>query len=152
MLEVETERGSVRIELDGTLAPRTSGAIISLASDGFYDGLVFHRVVPGFVVQGGCPRGDGFGGPGYALLDEVSPQPFSRGTVGIATNGRDTGGSQFFVMQAEHPHLVGGYTQLGHVTEGIEVIDALQEGDRILRVRVLEPRSEEASLAREGRR
>ena len=140
VLAIDTHRGRIRLELDGTSAPRTAGAFLGLVTEAFYDGLTWHRVVPGFVAQGGCPRGDGYGGPGYALLDETSPLPFSRGAVGIATNGRDTGGSQFFIMQAEHPHLVGGYTRVGRVTEGIDVVDALQEGDRILRIRVLDPR------------
>jgi peptidyl-prolyl cis-trans isomerase B (cyclophilin B) len=92
--------------------------------------------VSDFVVQGGCPRGDGWGGPGYTVEDETSPLPFVRGAVGIATSGRDTGGSQFFIMHSAHPHLDGGYSVVGRVLEGMEVVDALQVDDRILRAQV----------------
>lgn len=132
-LVLETVRGTVVMGLDGDRAPRFAGVLAFLAERGDYNGLTFHRVVSGFVAQGGCPRGDGWGGPGYTVAGETSPQPFSRGAIGIATNGRDTGGSQFFFMHAYHPHLDGGYPWVGRVIEGIDVVDALQPDDRILR-------------------
>ncbi len=135
-LRLETNRGEVLIELYGDVAPRITGVLVGLARSGFYDGLLFHRVVSDFVVQGGCPRGDGWGGPGYTVEDETSPLPFVRGAVGIATSGRDTGGSQFFIMHSAHPHLDGGYSVVGRVLEGMEVVDALQVDDRILRAQV----------------
>jgi cyclophilin family peptidyl-prolyl cis-trans isomerase len=91
-------------------------------------------VVPDFVVQGGDPRGDGEGGPGYAIRCEVNPHPYVRGTVGMALSGKDTGGSQFFFTIAPQPHLDGRYTTFGQVTKGAEVMDGLLEGDRIIDV------------------
>lgn len=135
-LKLETIRGTVVIELYGEVAPQTTGTLVALTKAGFYDDKTFHRIVSNFVVQGGCPRGDGWGGPGYVIRDETSPLPFVRGAVGIATNGRDTGGSQIFVMHAHHPHLEGGYTLVGHVLEGIAVVDALQSDDRILKATI----------------
>jgi cyclophilin family peptidyl-prolyl cis-trans isomerase/HEAT repeat protein len=135
-LAVRTQRGDVEIELFGDVAPHAVGSVVDLASRGFYRDLAFHRVVPNFVAQGGCPRGDGWGGPGYTLPEETSPIPFVRGAVGIATNGPDTGGSQFFVMHSRHPHLEGAYSVIGRVTAGIEVVDALQPDDRIIDVEV----------------
>jgi cyclophilin family peptidyl-prolyl cis-trans isomerase/HEAT repeat protein len=132
VLHLSTSRGPVALEIDGRRAPRTVGALLALVRRGFFDGLTFHRVVPDFVVQGGCPRGDGSGGPGFELVSEHSPEPFARGAVGIATSGRDTGGSQLFVMHAHHPHLDGGYAQIGRVRSGIEVLDALQVDDVIV--------------------
>ena len=114
-LRIETKRGNIVVELDGTRAPRVAGALRWLTENRRYDGLTFHRVVSDFVAQGGCPRGDGWGGPGFNVPGEVSPERFVRGAVGIATNGRDTGGSQFFIMHSHHPHLDGGYPWVGRV-------------------------------------
>lgn len=136
-LGLDTDRGEVVIELFGDVAPVTTGVVVELARSGFYDGKTFHRIVTDFVAQGGCPRGDGWGGPGYAIPSEGSPLPFVRGAVGMATNGLDTGGSQFFIMHSYHPHLDGNYTLVGRVESGIEVVDALQEDDRILSAKVL---------------
>ncbi len=132
-LVMETVRGTVVLGLDGDRAPRFSGVLAFLAERGDYNGLTFHRVVSGFVTQGGCPRGDGWGGPGYTVAGETSSERFARGAIGIATNGRDTGGSQFFFMHAYHPHVDVGYPWVGRVLEGIDVVDALQPDDRILR-------------------
>jgi len=118
------------IQLDGRLAPNTCATILALIEQGFYDDLSFHRVVPDFVIQGGCPRGDGWGGPGYCIRSEWSRLSFERGTVGIAHSGKDTGGSQFFVTLSEQPHLNGRYTIFGEVTEGMEVVDLITPGDR----------------------
>lgn len=138
LVRVRTSRGDVSILLEGSEAPRTVANFLDLARQGFYDGLAFHRVVPDFVVQGGCPRGDGWGGPGYAVRCEGNPLSFSRGAVGMALAGKDTGGSQWFVCHSAQPHLDAGFTVFGHVVEGMEVVDSLQEGDGILGVEILE--------------
>jgi cyclophilin family peptidyl-prolyl cis-trans isomerase/HEAT repeat protein len=130
-VEVRTTRGSFRIRLDCPAAPRTCLSFLTLAGQHFYDGLLFHRVVPDFVIQAGDPRGDGFGGPGYLLPDEINPLRYRRGVVGMALAGPDTGGSQFFVALSPQPHLDGGYTAFGEVVAGVEVLDAIEAGDRI---------------------
>jgi cyclophilin family peptidyl-prolyl cis-trans isomerase len=111
--------------------------LVALAEAGFFDGLSFHRVVPGIVVQGGDPRGDGYGGPGYVVPCEWSNLRYERGTVGIALAGKDTGGSQFFGTQTPQPHLDARYTVVGHVATGLDVIDLLLPGDRIESVEVI---------------
>ncbi len=133
---LHTERGPVHLRLLGDEAPGTVRNFVTLARRGYYDGLTFHRVVPNFVTQGGCPRGDGWGGPGYSIRCEINPVPYRRGTVGMALAGKDTGGSQFFICHSPQPHLDGRYTVFGEVVEGMETVDLLQEGDRILRVEV----------------
>ncbi len=130
-VEVRTNRGSFRLRLDCPRAPRTCLNFLALAGQHFYDGLLFHRVVPDFVIQAGDPRGDGFGGPGYTLADEVNRLRYRRGIIGMALAGPDTGGSQFFVTLSPQPHLDGGYTAFGEVVAGAEVLDAIQAGDRI---------------------
>ena len=124
-----TDRGDFTIDLDGHLAPNTCAVFVDLVEQGFYEGLTFHRVVPDFVIQGGDPRGDGWGGPGYSIRSEWSRAPFRRGTVGIAHDGKDTGGSQFFVTLSEQPHLNGRYTVFGKVSRGLDVIDHIEPGD-----------------------
>jgi cyclophilin family peptidyl-prolyl cis-trans isomerase len=131
-LRIRTSRGELSIDLRPDVAPLTSSALAGLAGRHFYDGLTFHRIVPDFVVQGGDPRGDGDGGPGWALPDEHSPLRFLRGTLGIATNGPETGGSQFFLCHSPQPHLDGRYTIAGQLRAGDDVLDALQPGDTIL--------------------
>lgn len=135
---IETERGGVEIALLAEEAPMTVESFVSLAHRGFFDGLLFHRVVPDFVVQGGDPRGDGTGGPGYAVRDELNPVPYERGTVGMALSGPDTGGSQWFVTLSPQPHLDGSYTVFGRVASGIDVLDRVEQDDRMLRVLVSE--------------
>jgi cyclophilin family peptidyl-prolyl cis-trans isomerase len=130
-VEVRTSRGSFRLRLDCAQAPRTCLNFLELAGQHFYDGLQFHRVVPDFVVQAGDPRGDGFGGPGYTLRDEINRLRYRRGVVGMALAGADTGGSQFFIALSAQPHLDGGYTAFGEVISGLEVLDAIEAGDRI---------------------
>lgn len=132
-LAFETAKGSFTVELDLARAPLNGWNLMALATTGFYDGLGFHRVVPGFVAQGGDPRGDGYGGPGYTVRCELSFEPYRRGSVGMALAGRDTGGSQFFVTYDSTPHLEAGYTVLGRVVEGLEVVDRLLPGDPILK-------------------
>ncbi len=136
-LDVSTDRGSFRIRLDLGAAPLTSREISDLAADGFYDGLGFHRVVPNFVVQGGDPRGDGWGGPGFVLPDEPSLDPFDSWRVGVATSGPETGGCQLFVTLLPADHLTGHYTNIGEVVAGREVLTKLQVGDRILTIKPL---------------
>ena len=134
-LRLRTARGEMVIELRPDLAPLASSALATLARRNFYDGLTFHRVVADFVVQGGDPRGDGDGGPGWALPDEHTPARFVRGTLGIATSGPETGGSQFFLCHSPQPHLDGRYTIAGQLQAGEEVMDALQPGDGIVSAR-----------------
>jgi len=131
---ITTERGVLRIELACGEAPLTCLNFLQLAGQGFYDGLAFHRVVPEFVVQAGDPRGDGWGGPGYTIRDEINPLRFARGTVAMAHSGPGTGGSQFFITLAPQPHLDGGYTVFGRLIGGGEVLDRIVEGDRILEI------------------
>lgn len=132
---LETSKGDVVLDLACAEAALTCANFLSLAAQGFYDGLLFHRVVPDFVVQGGDPRGDGSGGPAWEVRDEINLLRFDRGVLGMALSGPDTGGSQFFVTLAPQTHLDGGYTSFGRVAGGLEVLDALEQWDRILRVR-----------------
>jgi len=136
-LDVVTDRGTFRVRLDLDATPMTSREIWDLAASGFYDGLDFHRVVPNFVVQGGDPRGDGWGWPGFVLADEPSLVPFDSWRVGIATSGPNTGGCQFFVTLMPADHLTGHYTNFGEVVAGREVLTRVEVGDRILRVQTL---------------
>ncbi len=126
---IETAHGPVVIAPDIDAAPATVAQLTRLAREGFFRGLTFHRVVPDFVVQGGDPRGDGEGGPGFTLPCEVSPRSYLRGTVGMALAGKDTGGSQFFVALSPQPHLDGRYTIIGTVASGMEALDGMVEGD-----------------------
>jgi cyclophilin family peptidyl-prolyl cis-trans isomerase len=106
---------------------------VRLVREGFYDGLPWHRVVPNFVIQGGDPLGSGWGGPGYALPDEINRRRFLRGTVGMPKAGKDTGGCQIFITHAPTPHLDGNYTVFGQVTSGLDVVDQIEVGDSIER-------------------
>lgn len=133
---VATNRGNFTIRLMGNEAPGTVANFVTLARRGFYNGLTFHRVVPDFVVQGGDPRGDGWGGPGYTIRCEYNPLLYSRGRVGMALSGKDTGGSQFFITHSPQPHLNGRYTIFGEVTEGMDVVDQIQVGDTITEIRL----------------
>jgi cyclophilin family peptidyl-prolyl cis-trans isomerase/HEAT repeat protein len=135
-LILHTRAGKIEIHLNVVEAPLASTAYLDLARRGFFNGLTFHRVVPGFVIQGGDPRGDGTGGPGFTLRDEVGQRPYARGTVGIALAGKDTGGSQLFIALSPQPHLDGTYPVLGWVADGMDVVDAVQPGDVIERVEV----------------
>ena len=117
-------------------APLTVYNVSSLAARGYFDGQHFHRVVPNFVAQGGDPRGDGSGGPGYAIRDELNRRRYARGTLGMALSGPNTGGSQFFVTHSPQPHLDGGYTVFGQLLSGGDVLDRIIQGDRIVRVTV----------------
>jgi len=127
-VEIKTSAGTLRLRLACPEAPMTCLNFLQLAAQGFYQGLTFHRVVPDFVVQAGDPRGDGFGGPGYSIRDEINLLRYDRGAVGMALAGADTGGSQFFITLAPQPHLDGGYTVFGHVVGGDEVLDRIVRG------------------------
>jgi cyclophilin family peptidyl-prolyl cis-trans isomerase/HEAT repeat protein len=130
-VELRTSRGPIRIRLECPQAPLTCLNFLQLARQHYFDGLSFHRVVPDFVIQGGDPRGDGSGGPGYSIRDEINRLRYERGAVGMALAGADTGGSQFFITLTPQPHLDGGYTVFGTVVAGMEVADAIRVGDRI---------------------
>jgi cyclophilin family peptidyl-prolyl cis-trans isomerase len=133
---LDTDRGTVEIELAVLEAPLTAENFLALARRGYFSGMAIHRVVPNFVVQAGDQRGDGEGGPGYTLRDEINTLPYLRGTVGMALDGADTGGSQFFITHSPQPHLDGKYTVFGRVVAGMDVVDSLQQWDVIRRVRV----------------
>ncbi len=131
---ISTRHGVIEIALDVVEAPLTSMSFVRLAQAGFYNGLSFHRVIPGFVAQGGDPRGDGYGGPGFAQRCEYSGRPFGRGALGMATAGKDTAGSQFFITLEPQPHLDASYTQFGQVLSGMDVVEKIRPGDVILRI------------------
>jgi cyclophilin family peptidyl-prolyl cis-trans isomerase len=129
---VHTSRGDFVIQLvDPKIAPQTVNNFVYLAKNGFYQGLTFHRVVPGFVVQGGDPSGDGTGGPPYKLPNETNPSKWPRGTVGMASSAAGVSGSQFFITLGDAPFLAsnGVYNHFGEVASGMEVIDKIQAGD-----------------------
>ena len=129
-----TSRGPVTIRFYASDAPLTVANFVGLARRGYFDGSAFHRVVPNFVAQDGDPRGDGSGGPGYAIRDELNRRWYDRGAVGMALSGPDTGGSQFFLTHSPQPHLDGHYTVFGHVTAGFAALDSIVQGDRIMTV------------------
>ncbi len=137
-VEMKTNRGTMILELFPKDAPGTVKNFIDLINKGFYNGLTFHRVIPNFVIQGGCPRGDGTGGPGYTIKCEINHNKHLRGSLSMAHAGKDTGGSQFFICHSPQPHLDGVHTVFGRVVEGLEVVDAIQKGDVMEEVRVLE--------------
>ena len=134
--KVRTTKGDVIVHLFPRQAPLTVLNFARLARRGFYKDIIVHRVVPGFVAQVGCPRGDGWGGPGYGLTCELNSVPYAIGTLGMALAGRDTGGSQFFFTLTAQPHLDGNYTVFGRVVRGMDVFYRLERGDRILDIEV----------------
>ncbi len=124
---MSTSEGEIKIELFEGEAPKTVANFRKLAEDGFYDGLTFHRVIPDFMIQGGCPEGTGTGGPGYQFEDEFNDHGVVRGALAMANAGPNTNGSQFFIVTAGAcPHLDGKHTVFGQVTEGMEVVDQIQ--------------------------
>jgi cyclophilin family peptidyl-prolyl cis-trans isomerase/HEAT repeat protein len=137
---IETANGTIEFELAVLDSPQTARNFMALARQGFFNGLQIHRVVPNFVVQDGDPRGDGSGGPGYTIRDELNERPFLRGTVGMALSWKDTGGSQFFIAHSPQPHLDARYTAFGQVVKGMEVVDRIQQGDLIQAIRVWDGR------------
>jgi cyclophilin family peptidyl-prolyl cis-trans isomerase len=135
---VMTKKGSFTVELLPEESPLNVDNFMQLAKRGYFNGITFHRVVPNFVIQGGDPRGDGNGGPGYQIRCEINEVSFERAAVGMALSGKDTGGSQWFVTHSPQPHLDGGYTVFGQVIEGMEVVDRIDRGDEIISVSVTE--------------
>jgi len=133
---IDTSKGTVQIELAVLDAPRTVANFVSLVRKNYFRGVQLHRVVPDFVVQDGDPRGDGEGGPGYTIRDEINQRPYLRGAVGMALDWADTGGSQFFITHSPQPHLDGRYTVFGQVVAGMDVVDRLQQWDTINTIRV----------------
>ncbi|MDX2430430.1 MAG: peptidylprolyl isomerase [Bacteroides sp.] len=140
--EINTDKGVMKVEFYDKDAPGTVENFIKLAKDGYYDGLTFHRVIPDFVIQGGCPDGTGAGGPGYTIDCELEGenQYHDRGVLSMAHAGRNTGGSQFFVCHSRNntAHLDRNHTCFGKVYEGLEVIDAISQGDKITSITVTE--------------
>jgi len=140
--EIHTDKGVMKIEFFDQDAPNTVKNFTELAKKGYYDGLTFHRVIPDFVVQGGCPLGTGTGGPGYKIDCELSGgnQFHDRGVLSMAHAGRNTGGSQFFICHSRRntAHLDRNHTCFGKVVEGLDVIDAIHQGDRITKVLIQE--------------
>jgi peptidyl-prolyl cis-trans isomerase B (cyclophilin B) len=128
---VKTNRGDIELDLFAAEAPKTVNNFVFLARDGFYDGLTFHRVIPGFVTQGGCPHGSGTGGPGYAFEDETkgNPHKHEAGSLSMANAGPNSNGSQFFICHEPQPHLNGRHTVFGKVTRGMDVVLGLEQGD-----------------------
>ena len=125
---IQTSMGAIEVELFAEDAPKTVSNFKDLAGQGFYDGLVFHRVIPDFMIQGGCPRGDGTGDAGYKFEDEINDHAIVRGTLAMANAGPNTNGSQFFVVTADAcPWLDGKHTVFGQVTSGMDVVDAISE-------------------------
>ncbi|MFM2135831.1 MAG: hypothetical protein RL021_1231 [Bacteroidota bacterium] len=139
---IHTEKGNMTVEFFDKDAPNTVKNFIDLAEKGYYDGLTFHRVIPDFVIQGGCPNGTGTGGPGYRIKCELTGdnQYHDRGVLSMAHAGRDTGGSQFFICHSRKntAHLDRNHTCFGKVVEGLDVIDAIRQGDEITRIEVLQ--------------
>jgi cyclophilin family peptidyl-prolyl cis-trans isomerase len=127
---IETTHGTIELELFSDDAPETVANFAKLAGEGFYDGLVFHRVIPDFMIQGGCPQGTGTGGPGYTFGDEINHHPIVRGTLAMANAGPNTNGSQFFIVTAQAtPWLDGKHTAFGQVTSGMDVVDRIQSAE-----------------------
>lgn len=128
---IKTNRGIVTVELNYKTAPFTVQNFVKLSEKGYYNNTIFHRVVPNFVIQGGDPTGTGYGGPGYSIRSELSSLPFDAYTIGMASSGKDTEGSQFFITHSPQPHLDGKYTMFGKVVDGFDVVDKIQIGDYI---------------------
>ena len=140
--EIITEKGTMKVEFFDKDAPGTVENFIKLSKEGFYDGITFHRVIPNFVIQGGCPDGTGMGGPGYTIKCELDGdnQYHDRGVLSMAHAGRDTGGSQFFICHSREntQHLDKNHTVFGKVYEGLEVIDKITQGDKIEKIIISE--------------
>jgi peptidyl-prolyl cis-trans isomerase B (cyclophilin B) len=132
---METDKGTINIEFFDADAPNTVKNFSELANRGFYNGLNFHRVIPNFMIQGGCPEGTGTGGPGYKIDCEINPNKHVAGTLSMAHAGRNTGGSQFFICHSPQPHLDGMHTTFGQ-THDMDVVNAIRQGDKIISVTI----------------
>ena len=144
--KITTDNGTIWIKLTPEYTPTAVSNFATLANDGFYDGLIFHRVIPGFMAQGGCPDGVGIGGPGWAIKCETSAQGqvHKRGSLSMAHAGKDTGGSQFFICFVPCPHLDGGHTVFGNIEDSdkdsFKALDAIGQGDTIVSIEIKETR------------
>lgn len=140
--EIHTDKGVMHVQFFEQDAPGTVANFVKLSQEGFYDGLNFHRVIPGFVIQGGCPNGTGSGGPGYTIKCELDGdnQYHDKGVLSMAHAGRDTGGSQFFICHNRQntSHLDRNHTVFGKVTEGMDIVDEIQQGDTIRKIIIIE--------------
>jgi cyclophilin family peptidyl-prolyl cis-trans isomerase len=141
---ITTDNGDIVMDLDPSIAPNTVNNFVGLARQGFYDGLTFHRVEPGFVIQGGCPEGTGRGGPGYRFGDEPVQGQYRAGSVAMANAGPNTNGSQFFVCLADQPGLPKQYNLFGTVVEGMDVVKKVGVGD-VMRSVTIEERDRDAA-------
>jgi peptidyl-prolyl cis-trans isomerase B (cyclophilin B) len=137
---IETNKGTIEIEMFPESAPKTVNNFVFLAREGFYDGVKFHRVISNFVIQGGDPTGTGRGGPGYNFGDETrgNPHKHERGSLSMANAGPNTNGSQFFIAHSPQPHLDGKHTVFGKVTQGLDVVDAIRQDDKMNKVTIRE--------------
>ena len=137
---IETSRGVIELELYPQHAPKTVNNFVFLAKEGFYDDVSFHRVIKNFMIQGGDPTGTGRGGPSYKFEDELKKNPLKHetGVISMANSGPNTNGSQFFITHSPQPHLNGRHTVFGKVVSGQDVVDAIQQGDKMLRVEIRE--------------
>ena len=133
---MKTAKGEIQIDLFNEDAPNTVKNFTDLIEKGFYDGLNFHRVIPNFVIQGGCPQGTGTGGPGYHIECEINANRHQAGTLSMAHAGKDTGGSQFFICHSPQPHLDGVHTVFGH-TANNDVVNSIEQGDEIISVEIV---------------
>ena len=140
--KISTVKGDMMVEFYEKDAPGTVANFIKLSKSGFYDGLTFHRVIPDFVIQGGCPKGTGVGGPGYTIPCELTGdnQYHDRGVLSMAHAGRNTGGSQFFICHSRRQtsHLDRNHTCFGKVVEGLDVIDDIRQGDKIIKIEIFD--------------
>jgi peptidyl-prolyl cis-trans isomerase B (cyclophilin B) len=127
---IKTNKGDINIDFFDNDAPGTVANFVKLAESGFYNGLSFHRVISNFMVQGGCPRGDGTGGPGYSIKCEINPNKHLAGSLSMAHRGKNTGGSQFFICHSSQPHLDGVHTVFGR-TQDMTVVNAIRTGDKM---------------------
>ncbi len=137
---IETDKGNIELELYAGYAPKTVNNFVFLAREGYYDGVVFHRVISNFVIQGGDPTGTGSGGPGYRFEDEFEGNPLihETGMISMANAGPGTNGSQFFITHSPQPHLDGRHTVFGKVVQGQDVVDAIRQGDKMITVLITE--------------
>lgn len=135
---IEMDKGNIVIEFFDKDAPNTVANFEKLANSEFYNGLAFHRVIEGFVAQGGCPNGNGTGGPGYTIKCEINANKNIRGALSMAHRGPNTGGSQFFIVYGPQPHLDGLHTVFGQVVEGMDVVDGISPGDKMNKVTVID--------------
>lgn len=135
---ITTHEGTIVLDLDFKAAPNTVANFVELANSGFYNGLLFHRVIPGFMAQGGDPQGNGQGGPGYTIDDEISTLKHEAGVISMANRGPNTNGSQFFITHTPQHHLDGKHTVFGHVLQGQDVVCRIEQNDPIINIKIVE--------------